>query len=382
MRGFLLALALVLTAPVARATPMFMGLGQLPGGVSSGAADVSADGTVVVGSAEQSPGGARQAFRWTASGGMVGLGAQSEGSGVSADGSVVVGVAHPTNAPTEAFRWNAATGMVSLGHFSEFGNNWALDVSGDGSVVVGLSDIDLTRYEAFRWTAGTGMVGLGFLPGAIWSEASGISEDGSTIVGDSFVEDVGFEAFRWTASTGMDGLGRLPGDAESQAWAVSADGSVVVGQSFSEAVFQAFRWTASSGMVGLGNLPDGSFVSSVANDLSGDGSLIVGEGQSESGVSTAFVWDPIHGMRSLRDVLVNDYGLDLSGWTLEAASGISADGRAIAGLGTNPSGEHEAWIAFLPEPSVGLLLALGFAGLAGWHCGFVVPRTSRQRRTR
>jgi hypothetical protein len=39
-----------------------------------------------------------------------------------------------------------------------------------------------------------------------------------------------------------------------------------------------------------------------------------------------------------------------TGWTLAAATGVSADGTVIVGRGINPSGETEAWIAILPEP--------------------------------
>jgi hypothetical protein len=64
-------------------------------------------------------------------------------------------------------------------------------------------------------------------------------------------------------------------------------------------------------------------------------------------VSPAFIWDPIHGIRSLQTVLT-DYGLDLTGWSLEIAYGVSDDGRTIVGRGQNPSGQTEAWIAVLP----------------------------------
>ena len=79
-----------------------------------------------------------------------------------------------------------------------------------------------------------------------------------------------------------------------------------------------------------------------------------------------FLWDSTHGMRSLRDVLVNDYGLDLAGWALERPTAISADGTTIVGNGRNPSGQFEAWVAVLsvPEPSTALLLVFGLAGLA------------------
>jgi hypothetical protein len=83
--------------------------------------------------------------------------------------------------------------------------------------------------------------------------------------------------------------------------------------------------------------------------------------------SEAFIWDPTNGMRNLRDVLVNDFGLGaaLAGWTLTDARGLSADGTTIVGFGLNPSGHIEAWIASVPEPSTLLLLGTGLTALAG-----------------
>jgi hypothetical protein len=50
------------------------------------------------------------------------------------------------------------------------------------------------------------------------------------------------------------------------------------------------------------------------------------------------LWDAANGMRSVQDVLLNDFGMDLSGWLLRQAKGISADGQTIVGIGVNPSG--------------------------------------------
>jgi hypothetical protein len=73
--------------------------------------------------------------------------------------------------------------------------------------------------------------------------------------------------------------------------------------------------------------------------------------------------DAIHGMRRLQDVLTAN-GAELTGWILGDALGISADGRTIVGVGTNPDGELEAWLAIIREPGTAILLAAGLAGLA------------------
>jgi hypothetical protein len=94
----------------------------------------------------------------------------------------------------------------------------------------------------------------------------------------------------------MQDLGRLPGHAMADGFAVSGDGSVIVGQSYAYTpyVVRAVMWRADVGLVDL-----------------------------------------------------NDYlgaqGVDLTGWTLKLASGVSADGRTILGNG-DYNGQNRAWI--------------------------------------
>ena len=64
--------------------------------------------------------------------------------------------------------------------------------------------------------------------------------------------------------------------------------------------------------------------------------------------SEPFIWDAIHGMRNLGDVLRDEYGLgdSLSGWNLVSATAISDDGRTIVGLGNGGPGSF-GWVAYL-----------------------------------
>jgi probable HAF family extracellular repeat protein len=333
----------------------FQGIGDLPGGrfYSIGLA-ISPDGSVVVGHSASGIAG-HEPFRWTKANGIQPLGTLNGSTdnfayAVSSEGTVVVGESYNSEGH-EAFHWTEMGGMKGLGFLGSSHNSSAFGISADGSVVVGYSYTN--RPEVFRWTTDEGMVRIG-----VDGLAFGVSDDGSILVGQSYLETQAFcRAFIWSEETGRQLLGLLrPDDSFSCANACSSDGIVVVGKSGGGGVgsqyLEAFRWTQSGGMEGLGDLAGGGLWSE-ALDVSADGRIIVGESDVGfgGGLYTAFIWDPVHKMRNLRDVLVNDFGLDLTGWTLHSAHGISYDGLTIAGWGRNPDGYQEAWIATLPKPA-------------------------------
>lgn len=343
----LLMLVAAAGLPVARAGATFYAVGDLTGGTFySVCTGVSADGSTVTGTSVAAAG--LEAFTWKVGIGLVSLGDlpggahSSNGLATNADGTVVVGYSESGNG-REAFRWDATGGMVGLGDLpgSTFLSE-AWGVNGDGTVVVGRSRSSASggNYEAFRWTLATGMIGLGDLAGSSFaSYATGVSADGSVVVGLGQAT-LGSLAFRWTQATGMVGLDDLAGGGvNGVANAISTDGSVIVGWSWSSSASQeAFRHTAATGAVGLG-LVSGGFSSS-AYAVNGDGSLIVGDASPNN----AAVWNAAQGMRHLKDVLMVDYGLAIAGWTLNRATGVSADGRMIAGYGLNPSNQNEGWV--------------------------------------
>jgi len=377
--------ALVLVgAPPLSAAPILQGIGALPGHSSSLARGVSPDGTFVVGGSQN------QAVIWSEAGGLVGLGmvpgvgsTSSSAVDISADGSVAAGVNFET-AGWEAMRWTQAGGMVGLGDLGggDFQSE-ARALSADGSVVVGYGTTDVGR-EAFRWTNAGGMVPLGDLAGGtVWSEAYAVSADGSVVVGVS-MSAFGWEPFIWTQAGGMVGLGDLPGGLnQGTGRGVSADGSVVVGSGGTAAGREALRWTEAEGLVSLGDLP-GGIVASTANGVSNDGSVVVGMDNSSPSEFQAFIWTEADGIQRLFDVLVSQYGLDLAGWDLQVANAVSDDGKVIVGQARNPSGRLEGFVVSLrsddpvPEPATLALFALGGLGLLARRAR-VRPRRGRQR---
>jgi probable HAF family extracellular repeat protein len=409
----LASMALVISGERARAEGFF-GLGDLSGGdVSSRAWAISADGSTIVG--ESSSASGTQAFRWTEAEGMVGLGDLDGGDfgsvayGVSANGSTIVGSGRSAASGTgrEAFRWTASGGMSGLGDLNagRF-DSVAFGVSANGAIVVGSGnlafDVSDSVSSAFRWTSADGMGNIG--PNSSFgpnypniSAAYGISADGSTIAG-RFTAPNPFEdakAGRWTQAGGWSSYPGATGtDARGQAMAVSADGSVLVGSVNSPGsggTNNAFRWEPGVGASFLHEVPEDGvshFGNSVASAVSADGSIVIGTafarglpnelGQRPglSPFTRPFVWDEANGFRLLQDELVS-MGMDLGGWTLLEAQGMSADGSVLTGTGINPLGQFEGWVVMLggsiggasppsvvPEPST-LALALLGSGLIG-----------------
>ena len=176
---------------------------------------------------------------------------------VSADGSVVVGWG-TSDQGREAFRWTAAEGMVGLGDLprADFRSE-ALAVSADGSTIVGYSSTTRGN-EAFRWTASDGMVALDPGPTGVYTgKARGVSADGSVIVGGeglayiwdevngsrsihAILEESGIDLGDWWLKTVSD---------------VSADGTVVIGRGINPDGFEE-GWIATLPRQGCASAAD------------------------------------------------------------------------------------------------------------------------------
>lgn len=373
-----LAVGLFLTwLPSARAAgPWLQGIGVASQDARSVANGVSDDGAVVVGDELDAGHGNGTPLRWDALAGIALLpkppGTWASARAVSGDGAVVVGTvaeidlgADPPVVSAQAgFRWDEATGSVLLGALDEPNvRSSAHAASFDGSVIVGsLGDAEASH--AVYWAGGSAHPIPGLPEDALGSVAWGVTRDGAVIVGSVHTAE-GTHAFRWSEEDGALLLADLPGGAlQAEAIAASDDGTVIVGVASDERGRRAVRWIAGGPPQDLGELPGGSS-DAVAVDVSADGATVVGHASLDgSGAARrAFVWTEAGGMRDLHALLADELGLDLGGWELAAAQGITSDGRTVVGSGWNPDGVLEGWIAYLPEPHGGALAAAALAGL-------------------
>lgn len=374
----LLAWTTVAQSSIAATAPQFSGLGDLPGGtIRSVATGVSSDGSSVSGNSSSTssssiPNVDSEGYRWKAPGGMLKFGflpltsQASTATGVSADGTIGTGFAAfgLGSSSNRAILWVEGSGLTNLGTLSggSFKYSEGRGISDDGSRLVGQSSSS-SGFRGFYWTAGVnggsatmlnlGVVSSGNLGGI--SEANGISGNGLMVVGSStaltgtpatetqpeMVTSQQTQAFKYSVATSRVGLGDLAGGpVDSSAFATSLDGSVIVGYGTpGTSINHGVIWT-DSGMMSVGDLPGGASACRLY-DITEDGLIAVGLGNDDIG-RAAVIWDEENGLRKL-STLISGLGVDLTGWTLETAEGISADGDVIVGNGINPDGNKEAW---------------------------------------
>jgi uncharacterized membrane protein len=347
------------------ATSGFLLLGDLEGGkFRSCAWGISADWSTVVGQGSSSAMMEREAFRWTLSGGMVGLGdipgGLAEASAAfrtSADGSVIVGMGDAFYFDRgQGFRWTEATGIVGLGFLP--GGCWstAEDVTADGNLLVGGSAVESPPPSPeciegcpATWTSETGWVIRGDLRGGLFA----VTPDGKTALGcPGGLCDVGL----WSADAGWVNLGNPGGAWTQRSSDVSDDGkALVVGRN---GVGRSYYWTQEGGWLDLGP--------GMARAISGDGKIVVGE--SDSG---AFIWVKGETGTRLLQSMAEEFGIGFDGWQLRGALDVALNEPgtecAIVGWATNPMFpdiEMQAYLLVLPIPEPATLSLLALGGLA------------------
>jgi uncharacterized membrane protein/uncharacterized protein YhjY with autotransporter beta-barrel domain len=266
-------------------------------GTTSFASDVDFDGSTIVGGYYTSGDG--HALRWTD--GVVEVldslpgGHYERANAVSADGSIVVGAGQTSQGFGLAVWWDANGAVTVLDYYHDQVASLAVDVSADGSIAVGLGREGAFANKGVRWDiAANTFIELESLSADPYADVyvKAISDDGLVIVGNAINDSVQTQAVRWNAQNEITALAYLrPFHTSASANAVSADGSIVVGRSGAEAV----RWLES-----------------------GD-------------VESILTW-------------LTGAGVDMAGWDLSEASGVSDDGRTIVGQGRFNI-DYVGWIA-------------------------------------
>ncbi|MBS0196769.1 MAG: hypothetical protein JSR77_08430 [Planctomycetes bacterium] len=198
---------------------------------------VSGDGLTVAGSCAILTSPAQyQAFRWTAAGGIRGLGfaragdQRSEARGISRDGRTIVGISINMNTGLSVgFEWRSDRGMVVLSE-----GYYASAVSADGSVIVGGASTGAVYWDAQR-QAHILPYSQEIAPGAMC-----VSDDGKTIGGVLSQQDPYLsEAFIWTETrgiqtvrdyAGLHGITIPPDWRLTSCLAMSGDASVIGGK--------------------------------------------------------------------------------------------------------------------------------------------------------
>ncbi len=354
LRLSVIAATLAPTTSLVHAQYVFRALPPLPGGTNSSAQATSADGRVIVGLSLVN--GNYAPVRWV-DGVPQELGLLPGGRfpyvyGVSDDGSVVAGHMSTTSLPLPV-RWDSSGAATPISLPPDRTYGFGYGVSGDGSTIVGGMG-GPAGARAFRQVFNGTLQDLGTLGSSSYARSTNF--DGSVVVGYSLAAS-GDRAFRWTEAGGMEDLGTLGSSfLSSTATSISANGLVIVGYSGRSASdYRAFRWTRETGMQNYGTLLSWDF--SVFEDVSDDGSVLVGLVGIAGGANHAMAYFPSVGMVDLNSYLPT-LGINLAGWDLYRAYGVSADGRTIVGAGTL-NGVSTGWaFTIVPHPGT---LALGLS---------------------
>jgi hypothetical protein len=381
--------------------PAFQALPDLPGGsTSSTLSRISSNGLWAIGQSPSTNG--PEAVRWSIGantalgiGDLSGSPFSSFGTDVSNNGLFASGRGTPATGQVRIMRWMSgytpAQYNLSTLTSTGFAYSEARAISNDGTKLVGQSS-STSGLRAVLWTAASATSAGGTLTnlGAIvltpsspagnltsyFSEANDISGDGLHIVGtSSYLNQQSVTdpdptdnytpppTFRSSGSVGfirqtttLVQLSDLTGGAMAAgAHAISDDKTRVAGFGTSASGTEGVIWNIGTTITvsSVGDLAGGATDCRLLG-LNLDGTRAVGKGTDGDGAA-AVIWNSALGLRKLTTVL-EERGIDVTGWNLTEANSISADGLVIGGNGINPSGVEQAWVItnadslFLPVP--------------------------------
>ena len=196
-------------------------------------------------------------------------------------------------------------------------------ISDNGEIVCGFDGV---QGQAFYWTLGTGKVLLGT------SEAFGVSND--TVISGRFLDPntltngnptwvaAYYKNGQWNKVSGIPGIDPLDEGSYTHAYSINAQGTLMTGMVWRPGYkVEACFWSIPDTGIGLLGMVNNE--NSRADDISNDGSIIVGWNAAVGGSPdrTPYYWDPApHFMGSLD-----------STWDGGECNGISPDGNILVG---------------------------------------------------
>lgn len=291
-------------------------------------------------------------FKWDAANGIQQIGALTNGypqagrTLVSNDGTKIASTM--TNGTTNfneiaiynvaASTWTNLGGLVPTGWDGSVSSTWGM--TPDGSKVVGLGWLSGANAHAVKWDAANGVVDLGSMFTGRSSRANAVNADGTVVVGWQDEADGTRSGARWvngTESLITDNSGNHVGEAGD----VSSDGNTIIGS----AMPNPYVWNAVSGLTYITHPNSSAFFRGGATGVSADGTTVIGFFRPFPGPPMAgegFIWTAAGGRVNLNDFSVS-LGIATNGVSMSLPLAISKDGKKIAGIGTNSSGQIVAF---------------------------------------
>ena len=292
-----------------------------------------------------------------------------QASSANFDGSIIVGDARGTgfgSGYNQTTIWTAATGFynppevvagsrqaIGSGYVNTSGTYFALNVSDyTRNALSGNFSQYAGRIAAYRWNLANGYEAIGSLGSRYDMIVTGIDGAGSTIAGTAIDPATGTDriALVWRSGSGLTALSHLSNNpaggnsAASTAEAVSRDGTTIVGRSLDAGGFSQAVFWRNNLITGLGFLPGlsptqtGLFADNATKALAvnADGSTIVGTTGSafQNPASLAWRWTAASGMQDL-NLFATNAGINLNGYVLNDAVGVSDNGQFITGNSFN-----------------------------------------------
>lgn len=294
------------------------------GGIETLAIDLNERGQVAGGSTLAD--GSNRAFVWSAGGGMLDIGALPDARFARAAAINNRGVVTGTSwgsvlVPPQAFRWSVTDGIEGLGAFTSGVASFSSgDALNDAGLITGNSSTADSDRHVFAWTRSRGLVDIDTLD-SNYSIGLAVGTRGEVAGNRVPGADVRYRAFLWTPGRGMQDLGTA-GGTESFVLAMSPGAHIAGLINLADGTQRAMSWTRATGMRNLGTVGGRT---SRAIEVNNKGQ-VVGYATNRSEAFRAFVWSARQGMVDLNSRL----RYAPPGLVLEDALAINDSGAIVA----------------------------------------------------